>query len=136
MPRVIGESTLLQAWAYKYDQRLQGINLHADFAKVNVNFWITPDEACEDPTTGGMVVFDAPVPEHWTFYEYNHEPEKLDVYLQVHNAGATKVPHRANRCVLFDSKLIHRTDEMHFKPGYENRRVNVTLLYAKGFATG
>jgi hypothetical protein len=36
--------------------------------------------------------------------------------------------------VLFDSKLIHRTDDMHFKPGYENRRVNVTLLYGKGFA--
>ena len=47
----------------------------------------------------------------------------------MHNAGAKKVPHLANRCVLFDSKLIHRTDEMHFKPGYENRRVNVTLLY-------
>lgn len=136
MPRVIGDAKLLQAWGYKYDQRLQGINLHADFAKVNVNFWITPDEACEDPTSGGMVVWDLPVPEHWTFYEYNHEPEKLGVYLQVHKAGATKVPHRTNRCVLFDSKLIHRTDEMHFKPGYENRRVNVTLLYGNEFATG
>ena len=136
MPRVIGDATLLQAWGYKYDQRLQGINLHADFAKVNVNFWITPDEACEDPTSGGMVVFDLPVPAHWTFYEYNYEPEKLGVYLQVHKVGATKVPHRTNRCVLFDSKLIHRTDEMHFKPGYENRRVNVTLLYGKEFVTG
>jgi tetratricopeptide (TPR) repeat protein len=132
LPRVIGDSPLMQAWAYKYDQRLQGINLHADFAKVNVNFWITPDEACEDPTSGGMVVFDLPVPANWTFYEYNNEAEKLAVYLRVHKAGARKVPHRANRCVLFDSKLIHRTDEMRFKPGYENRRVNVTLLYGKG----
>ena len=129
LPRVIGDSPLLQAWAYKYDQRMQGINLHADFAKVNVNFWIAADEACEDPTSGGMVVFDRPVPENWTFYEYNNEAEKLAAYLRIHNAGAKKVPHRANRCVLFDSKLIHRTDEMHFKPGYENRRVNVTLLY-------
>jgi tetratricopeptide (TPR) repeat protein len=134
MPRVIGDCALLQAWAYKYDQRLQGINLHADFAKVNVNFWITPDEACVDPSSGGMVVFDRRVPDHWTFYEYNNDAEKLAVYLRVHKAGATKVPHRANRCVLFDSKLIHRTDDMHFKPGYENRRLNVTLLYGKGFA--
>jgi len=134
MPRVIGDYMLMQAWAYKYDQRLQGINLHADFAKVNVNFWITPDEACENPTSGGMVVFDHPVPAHWTFYEYNFQPEKLAAYVRVNNAGATKVPYRANRCVLFDSKLIHRTDEMRFKPGYENRRVNVTLLYGKGFA--
>ena len=136
LPRVIGDAPLMQAWAYKYDQRLQGINLHADFAKVNVNFWITPDDACNDQASGGMVVFDLPVPADWTFYEYNNEAEKLAVYLRVHKAGAIKVPHRANRCVLFDSKLIHRTDEMHFKPGYENRRVNVTLLYGERWAIG
>ena len=136
MPRVIGDSPLLQAWAYKYDQRLQGINLHADFAEVNVNFWITPDEACEDPKSGGMVVYDQPVPENWTFREYNNEAEKLAVYLRVRKASAKKVPHLANRCVLFDSKLIHLTDEMHFKPGYENRRVNVTLLYGKARGIG
>ena len=131
MPRVIGDSQLSQAWAYKYDQRMQGISLHADFAEVNVNFWITPDEACEDPTTGGMVVYDLPVPDSWTFDEYNNDPKKLAVYLRVHNASFRRVPYRANRCVLFDSRLIHSTDEMHFRPGYENRRVNVTLLYGK-----
>jgi hypothetical protein len=47
----------------------------------------------------------------------------------VHRAKAQRVPYRANRCVLFDSSLIHITDEIHFRPGYENRRVNVTLLY-------
>ena len=134
MPRVIGDSTLLQAWAYKYDQRLQGINMHADFAKVNVNFWIAPDDACIDSTSGGMVVYKGRVPDHWTFYEYNNDAEKLAVYVKVNKAASLKVPHRANRCVLFDSKLIHRTDDMHFKPGYENRRVNVTLLYGNGFA--
>ena len=40
---------LLQAWAFKYDSQLTGIPLHADFAAVNVNFWITPDEANLDP---------------------------------------------------------------------------------------
>ena len=59
----------------------------------------------------------------------NGAANKLTVYLRLHKAGAKKVPHRANRCVLFDSKLIHVTDKMRFKPGYENRRVNVTLLY-------
>jgi tetratricopeptide (TPR) repeat protein len=132
LPKVIGAAPLMQAWAYKYDQRLQGINLHADFADINVNFWITPDEACEDPASGGMVVYDQPVPGNWTFHEYNNAADKLAVYLRLHKASAKKVPHRANRCVLFDSKLIHITDEMRFKPGYENRRVNVTLLYGEG----
>lgn len=129
MPGVLGDQPLMQAWAFKYDQRLHGINMHADFAEVNVNFWITPDEACEDPETGGMVIYDVPVPRHWTFFEYNNESEKLAAYVKVHGAKPQRVPYRANRCVLFDSSLIHITDEIHFRPGYENRRVNVTLLY-------
>jgi hypothetical protein len=131
MPRILGEEPLLQAWGFKYDQRMQGINMHADFAKVNVNFWITADSACEDPDTGGMVIYDAPVPKSWTFYQYNNESERLAAYVKVHNAKPVRVAYRANRCVLFDSSLIHITDEMHFRPGYENRRVNVTLLFGR-----
>lgn len=134
MPRVVGPHPLLQAWAFKYDQRMQGINLHADFAKVNVNFWITPDDACEDPQSGGMVVYNLPVPKSWTFADYNSDAEKLGAYLKVHKANPQRVPYRANRCVLFESNLVHITDEMHFKPGYQNRRINVTLLYGKALS--
>jgi hypothetical protein len=38
--------------------------------------------------------------------------------------------------VLFDSSLVHVTDELKFKPGYENRRVNITLLYGKARTVG
>ena len=134
MPRVIGDQPLLQAWGYKYDQRLQGINMHADFAKVNVNFWITPDEACLDPESGGMVVYDLPVPKSWTFADYNTDPARLASYVKLHDAPPLRVPHRSNRCVIFDSSLIHVTDRMVFKPGYENRRMNVTLLYGQGLS--
>jgi hypothetical protein len=134
MPRVIGGDRLLQAWGFKYDQRMQGINMHADFAKVNVNFWITPEDACEDPASGGMVVYDLPVPKSWTFVDYNTDAAKLEAFLRVHDAKSVRVPYRENRCVLFDSSLIHVSDEMHFKPGYENRRVNVTLLYGKALS--
>ena len=134
MPRIVGPEPLLQAWAFKYDQRMQGIDMHADFARVNVNFWITPETACEDPTTGGMVIYDVPVPKSWTFYQYNNESERLAAYVKVHKAKPVRVPYRANRCVLFDSSLIHVTDEMHFKPGYENRRLNVTLLFGRARA--
>jgi hypothetical protein len=37
-----------------------------------------------------------------------------------------------NRCVLFDSTYFHTTDDIHFKDGYENRRINCTLLFGKG----
>ena len=34
---------------------MTGIVAHADQAKVNVNFWLTPDEANLDPTNGRLV---------------------------------------------------------------------------------
>ncbi|HYC47602.1 MAG TPA: hypothetical protein VED01_19170 [Burkholderiales bacterium] len=134
MPNVIGDLPLIQAWGFKYDQRMQGINMHADFARVNVNFWLVPDDACEDLTTGGLIVYDVPVPKSWTFTDYNSEPERLNAYVTAHGVTPRRIPYRGNRCVLFDSSLIHVTDELHFKPGYENRRVNVTLLYGKGLS--
>jgi tetratricopeptide (TPR) repeat protein len=136
MPRVIGNQAMIQAWAFKYDQRLQGIGMHADFAKINVNFWITPEDACEDKTTGGMVVYDVPAPTSWTFSDYNTNQPKIQAFLEAHGAKPMRVPYRENRCVLFDSSLFHVTDELHFKPGYQNRRVNVTLLYGKARSVG
>ena len=41
------------------------------------------------------------------------------------------VPHRANRAVVFDSDLFHETDTIRFKDGYQNRRINVTMLYGR-----
>ncbi len=131
MPRVIGDAPLTQAWAFKYDQRLQGINMHADFAKVNVNFWITADDACIDKTTGGMMIYDVPAPADWTFEDYNGKSGKMAAFLTENNAKSQRIPYRENRCVLFDSTLFHTTDEINFKPGYCNRRINVTLLFGK-----
>ena len=44
-------------------------------------------------------------------------------------AVVTKIPHRANRAVIFKSSLIHKTDDCEFKTGYENKRINVSLLF-------
>ena len=43
---MIGNLPLVQMWAYKYDQSAaQGIPVHADAAQVNVNLWVTVDDA-------------------------------------------------------------------------------------------
>jgi len=31
--------------------------------------------------------------------------------------------------VVFNSDLFHATDEFHFRDGYENRRINITMLF-------
>ncbi len=129
MPNVFGDHRLNQAWGYKYNTHPQGIKEHADFAAVNTNFWITPDEANEDPDSGGLVVWDKPAPMDWTFAQFNQDQEGLRKFLESENAERIVFPHRQNRVVIFNSNLVHMTDTLHFRPGYENHRINVTLLF-------
>ncbi|HWX90408.1 MAG TPA: tetratricopeptide repeat protein [Rhizomicrobium sp.] len=130
-PAIIGDHPLLHFWAFKYDSSLRGINKHADFAAVNVNFWITPDSANLDPEHGGLVVWDTAAPLDWDFARYNAANDDIRAFLEHEKAKAVTVPYRANRAVVFDSDLFHETDTIHFKPGYENRRINVTLLFGR-----
>ncbi len=131
LPEVIGTLPLIKLWAFKYDHTLQGIDAHADAARVNVNFWITPDEACIDPTIGGMTVYDKPVPADWDFESYNADPTALLRHVRAAGAEAIQVPYRQNRAVIFDSALIHATQPLRFRSGYANRRINLTLLYGR-----
>jgi len=130
-PAIIENHPLLHFWAFKYDSSMQGIKMHADFAAVNVNFWITPDEANLDPEHGGLVVWDKAAPLDWDFAKYNAGEEDIRAFLEGQHARPVTVPYRANRAVIFDSDLFHETDVIRFKPGYENRRINITLLFGR-----
>ena len=129
LPGIFGPHRLEQLWAYKYDSRLQGIATHADFAAVNVNFWVTPDEANRDPASGGLVVHKAYAPSDWAFRSYNADSTRMAQFLKEAGDEPVTVPYRRNRVVIFDSDLFHRTDDLDFRPGYENRRINVTMLF-------
>jgi Flp pilus assembly protein TadD len=130
-PAILGDNPLLQLWGFKYDSRLNGIAVHADFAAVNVNFWITPDEANLDPESGGLIVWDVAAPLEWGFAKYNDDVAAARDFLARSGARPVKVPHRANRAVIFDSDLFHETDRIAFKEGYLNRRINITMLYGR-----
>ncbi|HEY2007709.1 MAG TPA: tetratricopeptide repeat protein [Rhizomicrobium sp.] len=135
-PAIIEDHPLLHFWAFKYDSALAGIRKHADFAAVNVNFWITPDEANLNPERGGLVVWDKAAPLDWDFARYNAAREDIAAFLKEKDARPVSIPYRANRAVIFDSDLFHETDTIHFKPGYENRRINVTLLFGRRQSQG
>ena len=129
LPGIFGSHRLEQLWAYKYDSRLQGIATHADFAAVNVNFWITPDGANRDPASGGLAIHRAHAPSDWAFRTYNADSARMAQFLEDAGDEPVTVPYRQNRVVIFDSDLFHRTDDLDFRPGYENRRINVTMLF-------
>jgi tetratricopeptide (TPR) repeat protein len=133
LPGIFQDHLLTQAWAFKYDSERTGLNIHADAAAVNVNFWVTPDEANLDSQHGGLVVWDKEAPRDWNFKEYNNtanEP-KVRKFLADTRAKAVTIPYRANRAVIFNSDLFHETDRFHFKDDYESRRLNITLLYGR-----
>lgn len=132
--RALTPHPLRMMWGYKYDQDMVGINPHADFAAVNVNFWITPDEANLDKETGGLLVYKKPPPEGWDFERYNGAPA-TEVYAALGDTAKhpLRIANRENRGLLFDSRLFHETDRASFAPGYENRRINITMLFGDGF---
>jgi len=130
-PGIFTHHRLTQAWAFKHDSARRGLNIHADAAAVNVNFWITEDEANLNPATGGLVVYDKEAPAEWNFKEYNSDKNKPKIMKWLAEAGAEAItiPYRANRAVVFNSDLFHETDDVTFKDEYVSRRINITLLY-------
>jgi tetratricopeptide (TPR) repeat protein len=131
IPRIFGKHRLTQLWGFKYDSARGGTEVHADYAAVNVNFWITADEANLDPVRGGLVIWDLPAPADWAFEKYNNRRYVQDIrkFLAERHARSIIVPYRCNRAVVFDSDLFHETDQFAFRHGYLNRRINITMLY-------
>jgi tetratricopeptide (TPR) repeat protein len=129
LPGIFGDHPLQMMWGYKYAGRLTGIGLHADAAAVNANFWITPSEANQDPSRGGLVVYPHDAPPEWGFTKFNKDAASIKRFLESVGSQPIRVPYRANRIVVFDSDLFHATDTLAFRDGYLNRRVNITLLY-------
>lgn len=129
LPTIIRDYPLRQMWAYKYDSQMEGIALHADAAAVNVNFWITPDEACLQPDTSGLRIFLQEAPDDWDFHRFNSDSLGIRKFLDETDNRYASVPYKQNRAIVFHSNLFHQTEYFHFKEGYENRRINITLLY-------
>ena len=135
-PRIFQDHHLKYAWAFKYDSRskmsntnFSGINVHADEAAINVNFWITPSEANLNPDSGGLIIYNHEAPKDWDFNSFNQDIIKIEEELTQSNRQKTVIPYKENRAVLFNSNLFHETDTYEFKEGYENRRINVTMLF-------
>lgn len=133
MPRVLLDYPIKQLWGFKYmSGASSGIGVHADFARINLNFWITPDTANRDGSSGGMVIYDVPAPQSWSFREYNGNPARVHEFLRNQGAGQRKIAYKCNRAVLFNSNLFHETDRFDFKDGYKNHRINITYLFGRG----
>ncbi|MEO0972758.1 MAG: tetratricopeptide repeat protein, partial [Pseudomonadota bacterium] len=94
-PNIFRGHPLKQAWAFKQDNQLNPVGIHADAAAVNVNLWITQQDANLDPSSGGLTVWNKEAPSDWDFARYNsveHKP-KIREFLQASGAEPITVPY-------------------------------------------
>ena len=130
LPKLFGNHRLVRYWAFKYDSTLgKGINIHADSAVLNLNFWITPNEHNNNKKSGGIRIYNVKAPDSWSFQKYNRNLEEIYKMLDEKKAKCISIPHKFNRAVLFNSDYFHETDELNFTDKYEARRINVTYLF-------
>lgn len=129
LPDLLGQRPLSQAWAFKGLRGDRPIDIHADDAAISLNFWVTPDAANRNPDAGGLTVCREPPPPDWPIVDYDADRARIAAFLDRHDTSAIRVPYRENRAVLFDSRLFHGSDAPDFVGGYENHRINITMLF-------
>jgi len=62
---------------------------------------------------------------------YNSDEALARDYLAKSGVRMTRIPHRANRAVIFKSDLFHKTSDCRFAEGYLNKRINISLLFGQ-----
>lgn len=130
-PKIFKKHLLAKAWAFKCNNQMKGIKIHADFAAINVNFWITPNKANLNKKTGGLLIWDKEAPKSWDFDKYNNNHIEIRKFLKKRKSRMKRINYKSNRVIIFNSNLFHASDSFNFKKNYESRRINITLLYGK-----
>jgi hypothetical protein len=76
-----------------------------------------------------LLVYPAKVPGDWGFDDYNSINPRFDAFIRDHGGTPHRIGHRRNRALLFSSDAVHATESVDFRPGYFNRRINITMLF-------
>ena len=130
-PKILEDQPLAQIWAFKCIQQGRGIDVHGDDGGVSVNFWVTADSANSDPDRGGLIIHRREPPPDWQISDYTSDVAAIRTYLGDDETERIVIPYGENRAVLFNSRLFHESDDVDFQPGYENQRINITMLFGE-----
>ncbi|MDA1325356.1 MAG: tetratricopeptide repeat protein [Proteobacteria bacterium] len=128
---ILKDRPLAQIWAFKGIEAGRGIDVHADDGAVSVNFWVTANGANADPDRGGLIIYRKPPPPDWRISDYKTDVGSIRAFLGNDEKDRLVIPYRENRAVLFESRLFHESDAVDFQPGYENHRINITMLFGQ-----
>ena len=129
VPKISLARNYHRAWSFVYDNVGRGVGAHADPSFINVNIWVTPDECVEDHNKNGIRIYKKHIPKGTPWEMYNHWDGSIwrDQFLK--DASYDTIPYKYNRAIIFEGRTFHSTDNVHMKPGDNNKRVNYTFLY-------
>lgn len=128
---VPADAVLDQGWFMVYNNKCDGIPLHADYAYMTVNIWITPDSCIKNYKKNGMVIYELQAPADWSFEKFNGDSEGIGELINKHTPKLHTIPYAFNRAVVFRSNMFHATDGVETVQGSLHRRVNLSLMYKK-----
>lgn len=133
MPDILAGHPLGLWWLFKYTEAgRSGIGIHADAAAVNMNIWLTPDEARK--SGGGLDIYTELPPVEAGMMEINREfateEDEAKFRDELLKAGdVRRVEYRRNRAAIFVSDLYHASEPFEFADCIEAPRVNLTFLF-------
>ena len=127
VPKISLVEKYFRSWSFVYDNVARGVPPHADPSFININLWVTPDECVQDHNKNGLKIYKKKAPKEWTWGHYNASHTLIEDFLK--GSKYDIIPYKYNRAVIFRGNTFHATDNVHMKPGLENKRVNYTFLY-------
>tara|TARA_B100000287_G_C20456938_1_gene711751 strand:+ start:207 stop:821 length:615 start_codon:yes stop_codon:yes gene_type:complete len=125
-----------RSWCFVYDNIARGVHPHADPSSnlndptfITVNTWITPDSSVDDTNKNGLILYEKTADGMSPDLYNNPDINIIKDFLK--DSEYVRIPYKYNRAVIFKSHHFHTTDNVHMKPGHQNRRISYTFLYNK-----
>jgi tetratricopeptide (TPR) repeat protein len=125
---IVGQLPFTSLWLYKYFPNRTTRVPHADAGKISFNIWITPDEYNKGKM-GGLRIWPVHASAGYFGRDKNWQRRYVEQRLRNKEEECFVIPYKYNRAIIFDSTLIHQTDEFHFDESHIGRRANITLTY-------
>jgi hypothetical protein len=118
--------TLQRAWSFIYDRESNGVPLHADPAKLNVNIWVTPEEQMNmREGYNGLVIYPVKPPEDWKHNDYNGSSQQCKEFINATGVKGVVSEYKYRRATIFSSKFFHESQSVSAK----TNRISWTFLF-------
>ncbi len=126
---IVGSLPFQSLWAYKYFRNNRERTPHADAGRISCNLWITPDAHNRKAGSGGLRLWSVPAERGYYGRDRAWQRDYVLQRLAGQDGNSEVIPYRNNRAIIFDSRLIHQTEEFDFDESHAGRRANITIAY-------